>query len=82
MHGHYHFVFASMFCIVAASVGGASTVISNYSVVTISVIRDIVVQGQNVTYFRNSLRNAILDVSSRVKALDRANAPLDELFAI
>ncbi len=79
-HGHYHFVFASIFCVVAASVGAASTVISNYSVVTNPVILDVVVQGQNVTHFHNSLGNAILDVSSRVKALDRANAPLDELF--
>ncbi len=42
------FVFASMFCVVVASVGAASTVISNYSVVTNSVIHDVVVQGQNV----------------------------------
>jgi len=80
MRGHYHFVFASVFCVVAALVAAASTVISNYSVVTNSVIRDVVVQGQNVTHSINALYSLILDVFRRVEALDRANAPLDELF--
>jgi len=80
MHGQYFFVVASVFCVIVASAGAASTVISNYSVVTNPVVRDVVVQGQNVTHFHSSIKGAILEVSSRVKALDRANAPLDELF--
>jgi len=80
IHGHYFFVLASIFCFVVASVGAASTVISNYSVVINPVIRNAIVPGQNVTHFHNSARGALLEVSNRVKALDRANAPLDELF--
>jgi len=45
INGHFFFVLASMSCVVVALVGAASTVISNYSVVTNSVIRDIIVPG-------------------------------------
>jgi len=80
IQGNYFFVLSSMSCVVVALVGAASTVISNYSVVTNPVIRDIIVPGQNVTHFFNAMEGATLEVSNRAKALDRANAPLDELF--
>jgi hypothetical protein len=80
MRGHYFFVFASVFCAVTALMGAASTVISNYSVVANPTVHDIIVHGQNVTHFHNSMGGAILEVSSRVNALNLADAPLEELF--
>jgi len=80
VEGDFAFVFASAFCVVTALVGAASTVISNHAVVMNSVIRDAVVRGQNVTHFHSSIAGALLDVSTRVTALDRAKAPLNELF--
>ena len=80
MEGDFAYVFASAFCVVTALVGAASTVISNHAVVMNPVIRDAVVPGQNVTHSHNSLSGALIDVSTRVTVLDRAKAPLNELF--
>jgi len=80
IEGDFAFVFASTFCVVTALVGAASTVISNHAVVMNPVTRDAVVQGQNVTHGSVSLYGALIEVSTRVTVLDRAKAPLNELF--
>jgi hypothetical protein len=76
----FAFVLVSTFCIVTALVGAASTLISNRVVTTNQILRDTLVQGRNVTNHHNSIAGALLQISTRVTALNRANAPLDELF--
>ncbi len=76
----FAFVFVSTFCIVTALVGAASTLISNHVVTTNQILRDTLVQGRNVTNKHNSISGALLQISTKVTALNRANAPLDELF--
>jgi hypothetical protein len=80
MKGDFTFVFVSTFCIITAVVGAAGTVISNHAVETNTVVRDAVVQGRLVTKEHSSLSGALVQVSARVDALTRANAPLAELF--
>lgn len=76
----FAFVFASMFCIVTALIGAGSTLISNRVVTTNQIRRDILVHGRNVTNLHNSINGALLQISTRVAAFNRANAPFDELF--
>jgi hypothetical protein len=79
--GDFAFVFASAFCVVAAVVSSASTVISNRAIGNNTVVRDVVVQGRLVTNnFTFESDGAQVRISERAKALNHANAPLDELF--
>jgi hypothetical protein len=80
MKGDFTFVFVSTFCIITAVVGAAGTVISNHAVEINTVVRDAVVQGRLVTKEHSSISGALVQVSARVDALTRANAPLAELF--
>ena len=78
--GDFSFVIVSTFCIVTAIVGAAGTVISNHAVQNNTVVRNTVVQGRLVTKEHFSLGGALLQVSTRVDVLTKANAPLAELF--
>jgi hypothetical protein len=80
MKGDFSFVFTSTFCIVAAVVGAASTVISNSAVGTNTVIRDAVVPGLLASDGIGRRLAQRVQLTARVDALTRANAPLDELF--
>jgi hypothetical protein len=80
MKGDFSFVFTSTFCIVAAVVGAASTVISNSAVGTNTVIREAVVPGLLANNGSDSTEGQLVELLARVDALTRADAPLDELF--
>jgi hypothetical protein len=80
VRGDYPYVVASIVCVFAAIVGAASTTISNHAIVRNAVVRNETVPGTLVTLEHTSLTGAVVDVNSRVKALDKANAPLDQLF--
>ena len=81
--GHLFYVFASIICVVVAIISAASTTISNHAIASNIVIRQSVVQGRLVTSEHSSLSSggsAGMNVSARVKALNKANAPLTQLF--
>ncbi|KDR82354.1 hypothetical protein GALMADRAFT_237618 [Galerina marginata CBS 339.88] len=79
-NGRIGFVVTSAFCVVAAVIGAASTVISNRAVVTNTIERTSTVNGILVTREHNSISSAIVPITSRISALNSAAAPLTELF--
>ena len=78
--GDLTFVIVSIFCVFTAIVGAASTTISNHVVVTNLITRNSIVPGRLVTHEYSSISGAVVEVTTRVNALERANAPLEELF--
>lgn len=78
--GEIFYVLASIFCIFAASISAASTTISNHTIVSNSVTRESTVPGILVTSEHTTLSGALVDVTTRINALNKANAPLEELF--
>ena len=80
INGHTFYVFASLFCVVATIISAASTTISNHAIVINSITRNSQVPGILVTSSQVTMVGAVVDVTTRVNALNRANAPLEELF--
>jgi hypothetical protein len=74
------FIFTSLACLLAPLIGAASTLIANRTVVTNAVIRTAPVSGRLVTNEWIGLDEATVEVTSRFDALDKADAPLDQLF--
>jgi hypothetical protein len=78
--GHFSFVMVSLFCVAAAIVSAAATTIANHTVVRNTVIRRTNVPGR-LSWRGASPLNGLEDrIASRIMALDRAQAPLDQLF--
>jgi hypothetical protein len=63
-----------------AIISAASTTIANHAIVTNIVQRHTVIQGRLVTHEHVSLSGAAVNVTSRVQALNKANAPLEQVF--
>lgn len=80
IRGDLTFFIASTFCILTAIVGAASTTISNHVIVTNLITRNSIVPGRLVTHEHSSLAGAVVELTSRVNALYKASAPLEELF--
>lgn len=78
--GDIFYVFASMFCILAAITSAASTTIANHAIVNNTVTRDSTAPGLLVTSEHTTISGALVEITNRVNALNRANAPLEELF--
>lgn len=78
--GHIFYALASVFCVISAIISAASTTISNHVIVTNSVMRQSVATGRLVTNDHTVLSGAVVNVTSRVNILNRANSPLNELF--
>lgn len=78
--GHFSFVMVSLFCIAAAILSAAATTIANHTVVKNVVVRKTVVPGRLSWRDVSPLGGLDARVASRVKALDQAKAPLDQLF--
>jgi hypothetical protein len=80
LRGEFIYTFLSSACIAAAIVGAFSTAIANFAVQTNMVHRYATVNGSLASNNVDYVYNYFLDVSARMQALDKANAPLDELF--
>src|SRR5882762_2943896 len=78
--GDFFYALASAFCVISAIISAASTAISNYVIVTNSVMRPSTVSGRLVSNEHAFLSGAVVNITSRVDILNRANAPLTELF--
>lgn len=75
----FSYVTASLFCVVAAVISAMSTPIANHAVIPHRVTRKIDVSGVLAT--NNSLPYSNYDqVPLHARALDRAGAPLEQLF--
>lgn len=78
--GDYPYLLASLVCVAAAIVGAASTTIANHTVVSNVATRRATVPGRLVTREHSALSGALVNITSRVYALDQADAPLTEMF--
>jgi hypothetical protein len=78
--GELFFFFASLACVVAAVLSAASTLIANRTVVSNVVVRTALVPGLLSQRSWFSTQAPIVELVSRIDALDKANAPLEELF--
>ena len=75
------FIFTSLICILALVFSSASTAIANASVVSNTVVRQRTVQGRlSYTVWIDLIPDSIVNSTSRVNSLEKANAPLLELF--
>jgi hypothetical protein len=78
--GDYFYAFASIICIASAILSAASTTIANHAIVENAVLRTALVQGRLVTSEHTSIGDAAANITTRVAVLDRASAPLEQLF--
>ena len=78
--GHFFYTLASVFCVISAVISAAHTTISNHVIITNSIMQQSTAIGCLVTREHTVLSGAIVNVSSQVNILNRANAPLNELF--
>ncbi|TDL15747.1 hypothetical protein BD410DRAFT_902415 [Rickenella mellea] len=74
------YLIASIVCVAAAIFSAASTTIANNTIVENVVIRKRVVDGGFVTHEHAAISGAIVNITSRADAFERAQAPLDQLF--
>lgn len=80
VRGHFPYVFASLACVIAAIISAASTTISNHSIVSNISTRQNLVHGRLATSEHASISGALINVTSRIRALEKANAPLEQVF--
>lgn len=80
--GDISYFIASLVCVCASVVTAAGTTIANEAVVENIVIRDVSVPGRLTTREHNTLAGFVVNVTARAQALDRANAPLDQVTSM
>ena len=80
IRGDFPYILASLACVVAAIISAASTTISNHAIVSNVATRQAFVQGRLVTHEHSAISGAVVNFTSRAQALDKANAPLEQLF--
>ena len=80
LHGNIFYTLVSLGCVVTGVVSALSTTIANRAIDSNVVTRSALVPGILVTNQHTTLSGAVVEVTSRVQALERANAPLTELF--
>jgi hypothetical protein len=80
LHKEFIYPLASSACIAAAIVGACSTAIANFAVQTNTVRRYAIVNGDLASNNFDYIYNHVVAVNARIQALNKANAPLDELF--
>lgn len=77
--GEIFYTLASLACIVVGIISAASTSIANHTVESNNVARSALVSGRLVSPF-NTIDGITVELAARIKALDHANAPLEQLF--
>ena len=80
LQGNIFYALVSLGCIVTVVISALSTTIANHAIDSNVVTRSTLVPGTLVTNQHTTLSGAVVEVSSRIDALARANAPLTELF--
>lgn len=78
--GNVSYVIVSLFCVAAAIVSAAATTIANHTVVQHTVIRRTNVSGRVAQSNTPGLAGLLDRITERVDALNRAHAPIDQLF--
>lgn len=78
--GHFSYAIVSLICVIATVVSAASTTIANHSVAEHPTIRRMDVPGRLADTAAPPVAGLDDRVALRVKALDHAQAPLNQLF--
>jgi hypothetical protein len=77
--GEIFYTLASLACIVVAIISAASTSIANHTVESNIVNRTALVSGRLVSRWGDIVGESV-DIAAQVRALEYANAPLEQLF--